>query len=163
MQEPTTEHQIELFDAPFERLRLDMPSTIDPVHIGGFADAVQGADSVPVFWAAVGRYASALGLRVIHGDAIETERVAFATLSRATTLREQAAQGSQDALDQLVELAAERGDLDELRRLADGGSTDALDQLIELAVEREDLDELRRLADAGSVTAREVLEELTEG
>ena len=83
--------------------------------------------------------------------------------ARATTLREQAAQGSQDALDQLVELAAERGDLDELRRLADGGSTDALDQLIELAVEREDLDELRRLADAGSVTAREVLEELTEG
>jgi hypothetical protein len=34
--------------------------------------------------------------------------------------------------------------------------------LIELAEERGDLDELRRLADAGSVTAREVLEELTE-
>ena len=80
-----------------------------------------------------------------------------------TALREQAAQGSRDALDQLVELAAERGDRDELRRLADAGSTDALDQLIELAVEREDLDELRRLADAGSVTAREVLDELTEG
>ena len=80
-----------------------------------------------------------------------------------TTLREQAAQGSRDALDQLVELAAERGDRDELRRLADAGSTDALDELIELAVEREDLDELRRLADAGSVTAREVLDELTEG
>jgi len=72
--------------------------------------------------------------------------------------------GAQSACDdQLVELAAERGDLDELRRLAEGGSTDALDQLIGLAVEREDLEELRRLADAGSVTAREVLEELTEG
>jgi hypothetical protein len=33
-----------------------------------------------------------------------------------TTLREQAAQGSRDALDQLVELAAERGDRDELPR-----------------------------------------------
>src|SRR4029453_12954819 len=113
MQEATTEHRIELFDAPYERLRLDMPSTIDPVHIGGFADAVQGADSVPVFWAAIGRYESALGLRVSHGDAIESGRVAFATLTLVdalspdlgwlqkgsdmdepefTTLREQAAQ-----------------------------------------------------------------------
>jgi hypothetical protein len=82
MHEATTEHRIELFDAPYETLRLDMPSTIDPVHIGGFADAVQGADSVPVFWAAIGRYAGALGLRVSHGDAIESERVAFATLTR---------------------------------------------------------------------------------
>src|SRR4029450_9682961 len=85
MQEATTEHRIELFDAPYERLRLDMPSTIDPVHIGGFADAVQGADSAPVFWAAIGRYAGALGLQVVHGDAIESERVAFATLSRVDT------------------------------------------------------------------------------
>ena len=81
-----------------------------------------------------------------------------------TVLREQAARGSRDAIDQLVELAAERGDLDELRRLADGGSMDALDLLIESAEEREDLDELRRLAEnAGSATAREVLDELTEG
>jgi hypothetical protein len=82
MREPTTEYPIELFDAPYETLRLDMPTTIDPIHIGGFADAVQGADSVPVFWASIGRYANALGLRVIHGDAIEAERVAFATLIR---------------------------------------------------------------------------------
>ena len=36
-----------------------------------------------------------------------------------------------DVLDQLIELATERGDLDELRRLAGNGSTDAADQLIE--------------------------------
>ena len=38
-------------------------------------------------------------------------------------------------VDQLVELAAEREDLDELRRLADGGSQDAADVLEELTTE----------------------------
>ena len=84
MREPTTEYPIELFDGPYERLRLDIPTAVDPVHVGGFADAVQGADSVPVFWAAIGRYAGTLGLQVVHGDAIESERVAFATLARDT-------------------------------------------------------------------------------
>ena len=50
-----------------------------------------------------------------------------------------------------------------LREQAAHGNRDALDQLIELAAERGDRDELRRLADGGSVTAREVLDELTEG
>ena len=36
------------------------------------------------------------------------------------------------------------------------------DQLIELASEQGNLDELRRLADQGNTTAREVLEELEE-
>ena len=47
-------------------------------------------------------------------------------------LRQQADGGDRDALDQLVELAGERGDLDELRRLAAGGNQDAADVLAEL-------------------------------
>ena len=50
-------------------------------------------------------------------------------------LRERAAGGDRDAVDQLVELAGERGDLDELWRLADRGSRDASDVLAELAEE----------------------------
>jgi DNA-binding transcriptional regulator GbsR (MarR family) len=76
-------------------------------------------------------------------------------------LRARAASGDQDAVDQLVELTGERGDLDELRRLAAGGSTDAVDQLVELAGERGDLDELRRLAAGGSRDAADVLTELS--
>lgn len=47
-------------------------------------------------------------------------------------LRARAAEGDSDAVDQLVELAGERGDLDELRRLANLGSTDAAEVLAEL-------------------------------
>lgn len=71
-------------------------------------------------------------------------------------LRRRADGGDQDAVDQLVELAGEAGDMDELRRLAEAGSSDAVDVLVELAGEREDFDELRRLAELGvgpSVTA----------
>jgi hypothetical protein len=53
-------------------------------------------------------------------------------------LRARAASGDRDAVDQLVELAGERGDVDELRRLADGGSRDAADVLAELADEHDD-------------------------
>jgi hypothetical protein len=53
-------------------------------------------------------------------------------------LRARAAAGDRDAVDQLVELAGERGDLDELRRLADGGSRDAADVLAELTGEDDD-------------------------
>ena len=53
-------------------------------------------------------------------------------------LRARAANGDRDAVDQLVELAGERGDTDELRRLAEGGSRDAADVLTELADERDD-------------------------
>jgi 2-haloacid dehalogenase len=76
------------------------------------------------------------------------------------TLRDRAARGDRDAVDQLVELAGERGDLDELRRLSAAGSQDATDQLIETAAELGELDELRRLATAGNRNAREILEEL---
>ena len=48
-------------------------------------------------------------------------------------LRTAAARGDQDAEDQLVELAGDRGDLAELRRLADAGSSDAQDVLDELS------------------------------
>ncbi|WP_433598147.1 hypothetical protein ACQPXH_20475 [Nocardia sp. CA-135953] len=44
-----------------------------------------------------------------------------------------AAAGGTNAADELVELAGERGDLDELRRLAADGNRDAVDQLVELA------------------------------
>ncbi|RZU75032.1 hypothetical protein EV384_3551 [Micromonospora kangleipakensis] len=53
-------------------------------------------------------------------------------------LRSRAAAGDQDAVDQLVELAGERGDMDELRRLADSGNRDAADVLTELAEEQDD-------------------------
>jgi hypothetical protein len=53
-------------------------------------------------------------------------------------LRARAATGDQDAVDQLVELAGERGDMDELRRLADSGNRDAADVLAELAEEQDD-------------------------
>jgi hypothetical protein len=46
--------------------------------------------------------------------------------------------GSRDAVDQLVELAGERGDMGELRRLADSGSRDAADVLAELADGQDD-------------------------
>jgi hypothetical protein len=69
----------------------------------------------------------------------------------------------QDTVGQLVERAAERGDMDELRRLAAAGSKDAVDQLVELAQEREDLDELRRLAADGNQDAADILTELAGG
>jgi hypothetical protein len=78
-------------------------------------------------------------------------------------LRERAARGDRDAVDQLVELAGERGDSDELRRLAAAGSRDAADELVQLAGERGDVDELRRLAAAGNRDAADVLAELTDG
>ena len=53
-------------------------------------------------------------------------------------LRARAASSDQDAVDQLVELAGERGDMDELRRLADSGSRDAADVLTELSEEQDD-------------------------
>ncbi|MDX3690131.1 hypothetical protein PV726_07270 [Streptomyces europaeiscabiei] len=62
---------------------------------------------------------------------------------------------------ELIQLAAEQGDLAELRRLSDGGNATATDQLIELATEQDNLDELRRLADRGNATAAEQLAELT--
>src|SRR5687767_13055204 len=77
-------------------------------------------------------------------------------------LRERAAQGDQDAVAELVELAGERGDAFELRRLAESGSTDAMDELVQLASEKGDVDELRRLAAAGNRDAADVLAELYE-
>ena len=49
-----------------------------------------------------------------------------------------------------------------LRERAESGDKDAVDQLIELAGEQGNLDELRRLSDQGNATAREVLEEVEE-
>ncbi|MEU8080323.1 hypothetical protein AB0B31_33320 [Catellatospora citrea] len=67
---------------------------------------------------------------------------------------------SPDDVAQLIEQAAETGDLALLRRLADAGSTDALDQLVESATEQENYDELRRLAAAGNQDAADILAEL---
>jgi hypothetical protein len=77
-----------------------------------------------------------------------------------SVLRERADRGDEDAVDQLIELASEEGNLEELRRLADQGNTTASDQLIELASEQGNLEELRRLADQGNTTASDQLIEL---
>ena len=53
-------------------------------------------------------------------------------------LRERAAAGDHDAVDELVQLAGELCDLAELRRLADLGNSDARDLLLELDEGRED-------------------------
>jgi hypothetical protein len=52
-----------------------------------------------------------------------------------TALRRRVADGDRDAVDELIELASEREDLDELRRLADGRNAAAAAQLGELAAE----------------------------
>lgn len=56
----------------------------------------------------------------------------------------------------------DESDLYVLRERAGSGDRDAVDQLIELASEQGNLEELRRLADQRNTTAREVLEELEE-
>jgi hypothetical protein len=53
-------------------------------------------------------------------------------------------------------------DLSVLREPAEGGDEDAVDQLIELAAELGNLEELRRLANQGDTTAGEMLPELEE-
>ena len=55
--------------------------------------------------------------------------------SELAELRGRMEQGDPDAVDELIELGSERGDLDELRRLADGGSATAREQLAELVSE----------------------------
>ncbi|MEU4218890.1 hypothetical protein [Actinoplanes sp. NPDC026623] len=52
--------------------------------------------------------------------------------------------------------------MEELRRLADAGSSDAMDELVQLAGERGDTTELRRLADAGNRDAPDVLAEFAD-
>ena len=54
----------------------------------------------------------------------------------------------------------DESDLSALRERAEGGDKDAADQLIELAGEQGNLEELRRLADQGNTTASEMLGEL---
>ncbi|MEV8544884.1 hypothetical protein [Streptomyces sp. NPDC051572] len=94
-------------------------------------------------------------------DAVDELVQLAAELGDLTELRRLAEGGSSDAVDELVQLAAEQGDLAELRRLADAGNPTATDQLVETATELDDLDELRRLAAGGNVTAAEQLAELT--
>jgi hypothetical protein len=47
-----------------------------------------------------------------------------------------------------------------LRRLADDGNEDAADRLAELAAERGDLEQLQRLVDEGNESAESLLSEL---
>jgi hypothetical protein len=51
------------------------------------------------------------------------------TESEFAALRERAARGDPDAVDELIELAGEHGDLAELRRLSDLGNPTATDEL----------------------------------
>lgn len=78
-------------------------------------------------------------------------------VDRTADLWERAASGDSDAVDELVEQAADQQDLPVLRRLAAIGSSDAVDVLVELAGERGDVVELRRLAELGSSDAADVL------
>jgi hypothetical protein len=64
--------------------------------------------------------------------------------------------------NELVELAANRQDLNELRRLATLGDSDATAELVQLAEEIGDIDELRRLATLGNTDATDVLAQLDE-
>ncbi|MBT2509390.1 hypothetical protein J7I98_26625 [Streptomyces sp. ISL-98] len=57
------------------------------------------------------------------------------TDSDVSVLRERAENGDETAVDELIELATELGDMGELRRLADKGNTTATDQLMELTAE----------------------------
>lgn len=125
---------------------LGLPVTEFPGHHGGFLGGEHGYAGTPE--------AFAVRLREVLAGTEDPELV---------DLRRRADHGDPDAVDQLVELAGERGDVAELRHLAEAGSTDAGDVLVEVLTEREDLDGLRRLADSGNVTAREVVEELTAG
>ena len=50
------------------------------------------------------------------------------TESEYAALRERAARGDPDAVDELIELAGEHGDLAELRRLSDLGNPTATDE-----------------------------------
>jgi hypothetical protein len=58
--------------------------------------------------------------------------------------------------------AMDESDLSVLRERAKGGDEDAVDELIELAGELGNLEELRRLADQGNTAAGEMLAELDE-
>ena len=66
------------------------------------------------------------------------ERVGGVTDHELLDLRRRAESGDTDAVDELVQLAGERGDMAELRRLADGGNRDAAEVLAELAGELDD-------------------------
>ena len=68
--------------------------------------------------------------------------------------------GDRAATNRLVNLLADRGDLDELRTLADAGHEQAANQLAHLLADRGDLDELRTLADAGDEYAAVLLAHL---
>jgi len=50
------------------------------------------------------------------------------TDSDFSALRARVENGDETAVDELIELAAEHGDMDELRRLADQGNTTAADR-----------------------------------
>ena len=68
--------------------------------------------------------------------------------------------GNENAADRLAELAAERGDLEQLQRLVDDGNDNAADRLAQLAAERGDLEQLQRLVDEGNESAESLLSEL---
>ena len=74
-----------------------------------------------------------------------------------SVLRSRAERGDSDAADQLIESAAEQGDLATLERLASQGNATAADQLIESAAEQGDLATLERLAQQGNATAADQL------
>jgi hypothetical protein len=61
--------------------------------------------------------------------------------------REQVENGDMDAVDELIELAGEQGNLDQLQRLTEQGNTTTADVLIELAGEQGNATAAEQLTD----------------
>ncbi len=95
------------------------------------------------------------------GSRLPEEHADPMTAPHYARLRERAVKGDRNAVDELIELAGERGDVAELRRLSDLGWTTATDELVQLAGELGDLAELRRLAEEGNRDAADLLQEYT--
>jgi hypothetical protein len=70
-----------------------------------------------------------------HASPPNHRKVVIMTESDLSHLRDRVEDGEGEAVDELIELATERGDMDELRRLADKGNTTAAEQLLELTAE----------------------------
>jgi hypothetical protein len=78
---PTSEYDVDLEDAPYDVIRLTMPSDVVPSFLGELRANVRGTKEDATFWASIGAYVASLGLSVLHGDTIEADRIAYLTLA----------------------------------------------------------------------------------
>jgi hypothetical protein len=75
-------------------------------------------------------------------------------------LRERAELGDEQAAARLVELAGDRADAYQLQALAESGVTEDMGEHVQVAAEQGDLHEVRRLAARGDPDAADVVDEL---